>query len=99
MRSARGARRAAIRGSEDTARQASFELARRSVASGGGPSDPRRREPSAAVARESDVGRIEPHSIPQLARDLAMRLVQRLAVVRERAPPHLPAQAKAHLQE
>src|SRR3979409_1994910 len=52
-----------------------------------------------AVAGERDVGGVELVAIPQLAGDLLVLLVERLAVVGELAAPDLVALALADLEE
>src|SRR5713226_5491428 len=60
----------------------------------------RRRQPALAVARERDrrVPRVE-FPVPELAGDLLVALVEALAVVRELAPAHELAVARADLPE
>src|SRR5213078_3219649 len=52
-----------------------------------------------AVAGERDVGGVERVAVPQLAGDLLVLLVERLAVVGELAAPDLVAAALADLEE
>src|SRR5713226_160329 len=66
----------------------------------GGRAPRRRRQPALAVARERDrrVTRVE-FPVPELAGDLLVALVEALAVVRELAPAHELAVARADLPE
>src|SRR5262245_31469307 len=64
----------------------------------GSASPARRDETPLTIARERDVGRVELDAIPQLAGDLLVLLVERLAVVRELAAPDLAAATLADLQ-
>src|SRR5919205_240816 len=59
----------------------------------------RRQEAAAAVACERDAGLVEALAIPELAGDLLVRLVERLAVVGVVAAAHLGAPARQRLEE
>src|SRR5215207_6154362 len=59
----------------------------------------RRQEAAAPVAAERDAGLPEPLAIPELTRDLLVRLVERLAVVGVGAAAHLRAAPRERLQE
>src|ERR1700733_1305558 len=60
---------------------------------------PRRNEPPLAVGREAHAGFAQCVSIPQLAGDLAVPLIERLAVIGVDAQAHFRAAASPNLRE
>src|SRR5512132_2058523 len=63
------------------------------------PQPPRRHEPPPSGGIELDVRLVEGFAIPQLAGDLLVLLIERLAVVGVFAAPHLGAAAELDLEE
>src|SRR5829696_4726757 len=59
----------------------------------------RRQEAAAAVRAERDAGLPQPLTIPELTRDLLVRLVERFAVVGVGAAAHLRAAPRERLQK
>src|ERR1041385_518372 len=57
---------------------------------------PGRRQPTPAILGHCDIRLVKVLSIPKLARDLAVRLVERFAVIRISAAPHFSATAEFH---
>src|SRR5437868_586514 len=60
---------------------------------------PRREQPTATIGSDRDSGLVQLFAIPKLAGDLAMRLIESLAIIRIRATAHLLASSEFHLSK